>query len=108
MLLVDFKNTHLWSKISYVLYVKIMGLNLIMAEYVPEMNWFLEYVPEYHIRANGILVISERKQTTSYKNVTKESKKFDKDLCEDHLGASATLAMSVFTMLCVQDHPQHD
>ena len=42
------------------------------------------------------------------KNVTKESKKFDKDLCEDHLGASATFAMSVFTMLCVQDHPQHD
>ena len=29
-----------------------------MAEYVPEMNWFLKYVPEYHIRANGILVIS--------------------------------------------------
>ena len=52
--------------------------------------------------------MKQRKQTTSYKNVTKESKKFDKDLCEDHLGASATLAMSVFTMLCVQDHPQHD
>ena len=29
-----------------------MVLNLIMAEYVPEMNWFFKYVPEYHIRAN--------------------------------------------------------
>ena len=26
-----------------------------MAEYVPEINWFLEYVPEYHIRANGLV-----------------------------------------------------
>ena len=41
-------STHLWFKISYAyaLYVKIMTLNLIMAGYVPEMYWFLEYVPE--------------------------------------------------------------
>ena len=35
------------------------GLNPIMAEYVPEIYWFLEFVPEYHIPANGILVTSE-------------------------------------------------
>ena len=42
----------------FLKYVKIRGVNPIMAEYVPEMYWFLEYVPEYHIPANGILVIS--------------------------------------------------
>ena len=58
------KNYWLWlicdlKCLIYVLfflkYVKIRGVNPIMAEYV----LILEYIPEYHIPENGILVISE-------------------------------------------------
>ena len=43
--------------------------------------------------------MKQRKQTTSYKNVTKESKKFDKDLCEDPI--EEKLFMKNFKLMVV-------
>ena len=42
----------------YLKYVKIRGVNLIMAEYLPEMRWILDFFPGWPIWANGTLVLS--------------------------------------------------